>query len=178
MNKSIDWNRLIFGDMIDAREGVIYETQQSFGEPVNYFDFSAGAMIFTDYFFGGFVVDHLTEPAEGLLDRYATSLPRKYTFHAGANIPLGKMWKKDRGDLSEHHGYPTKRIYTSEHGPLPENEGAGCWRMVPKQRQLYRIGRDRDRQVQIRILLRCYHIRDIKADIRLSRAFLHRISAL
>ena len=96
VNKSIDWNQLVFGDMIDAREGVIYETQQSFGEPVNYFDFSAGAMVFADYFFGGFVVDHLTQPAEGLLDRYATSLPRKYTLHAGANIPLGKMWKKDR----------------------------------------------------------------------------------
>ncbi|MBT4776564.1 MAG: PorP/SprF family type IX secretion system membrane protein, partial [Crocinitomicaceae bacterium] len=24
VNKSIDWNRLVFGDMIDAREGIVY----------------------------------------------------------------------------------------------------------------------------------------------------------
>jgi type IX secretion system PorP/SprF family membrane protein len=96
VNKSIDWNRLVFGDMIDAREGIVYGTQQQFGEPVHYADFSAGALLYTDYFFGGFAVDHLTEPAEGLLNRYATSLPRKYTFHAGANIPLGKMRKMNR----------------------------------------------------------------------------------
>ena len=96
VNKSIDWNRLVFGDMIDAREGVVYGTQQQFGEPVHYADFSAGALLYTDYFFGGFAVDHLTEPAEGLLNRYATVLPRKYTFHAGANIPLGKMRKMNR----------------------------------------------------------------------------------
>ena len=96
VNKSIDWNRLVFGDMIDAREGIVYGTQQLFGEPVHYADFSAGALLYTDYFFGGFAVDHLTKPAEGLLNRYATSLPRKYTFHAGANIPLGKMRKMNR----------------------------------------------------------------------------------
>ena len=96
VNKSIDWNRLVFGDMIDAREGIVYGTQQQFGEPVHYADFSAGALLYTDYFFGGFAVDHLTKPAEGLLNRYATSLPRKYTFHAGANIPLGKMRKMNR----------------------------------------------------------------------------------
>ena len=96
VNKSIDWNRLVFGDKIDAREGIVYGTQQQFGEPVHYADFSAGALLYTDYFFGGFAVDHLTEPAEGLLNRYATSLPRKYTFHAGANIPLGKMRKMNR----------------------------------------------------------------------------------
>jgi len=96
VNKAIDWNRLIFGDMIDARQGIIYDTQQKFGEPVNFADFSAGALIYTDYGFAGFAVDHLTQPAEGLLNKYATALPRKFTFHAGANIPLGKMWKKDR----------------------------------------------------------------------------------
>ena len=96
VNKSIDWNRLVFGDMIDAREGIVYGTQQQFGEPVHYADFSAGALLYTDYFFGGFAVDHLTKPAEGLLNRYATSLPRKYTFRAGANIPLGKMRKMNR----------------------------------------------------------------------------------
>ncbi|MBL4704747.1 MAG: type IX secretion system membrane protein PorP/SprF [Flavobacteriales bacterium] len=96
VNKSIDWNSLIFGDMIDARQGVIYGTQQEFGDPINFVDFSVGTMIYTDYVFGGFAVDHLTQPAEGLLNKYATHLPRKFTFHAGANIPLGTMWKKDR----------------------------------------------------------------------------------
>lgn len=95
VNKAIDWNRLVFGDMIDARMGIVYDTQQEFGDPVNFFDFSAGTMVYTDYIFAGFAVDHLTEPAEGLLNKYGTSLPRKYTFHAGGNIPLGTMWKKD-----------------------------------------------------------------------------------
>ncbi|MBL4703392.1 MAG: PorP/SprF family type IX secretion system membrane protein, partial [Flavobacteriales bacterium] len=96
VNKAIDWSNLIFGDMIDARRGVIYNTQQNFGDPIYFIDFSAGTLIYTDYVFAGFVVDHLSEPAEGLLNKYATTLPRKFTFHAGANIPLGTMWKKDR----------------------------------------------------------------------------------
>lgn len=88
--RSLDWNRLTFGDMIDPRRGFIFSTADTpRGGTVDNVDFSAGAMIFGETFYGGVAVHHLFEPNESLIVAEAP-LERKYTVHAGANIPIKK----------------------------------------------------------------------------------------
>ncbi len=89
--KSVDWDRLTFGDMIDPRRGFVYQTNDvRRNEPVNNLDFSAGLVGYTEQFYCGFAVHHLTEPNESLLQSSTPSpLPMKYTGHIGAVIPLG-----------------------------------------------------------------------------------------
>jgi type IX secretion system PorP/SprF family membrane protein len=87
VNKFIDWDKLTFGDMIDSRQGFIYLTQESQGRISHTFtDFSAGLLFFNERMFFGFAADHLAEPDEGFNN--ASILPRKYTAHAGIQIPL------------------------------------------------------------------------------------------
>jgi type IX secretion system PorP/SprF family membrane protein len=64
---------------------------EPFGNNVStsYLDFGAGAIFYTEKFFGGFTVDHLAEPNQSVTDGNSP-LPRKYTLHAGAFIPVGK----------------------------------------------------------------------------------------
>ncbi len=81
-------------------QGLIYrfingQPDPNSGEPFgnnlskSYVDFGAGAIIFTDRYYGGISVDHLTEPNQSLTGGNSP-LPRKYTAHAGAFIPVGK----------------------------------------------------------------------------------------
>lgn len=88
--RSLDWNRLKFGDQIDSRRGFIYSTQDTpRGGKADNVDFSSGFVIFSETFFGGIAVHHLFEPNESLIVQEAP-LERKYTVHAGARLPLGK----------------------------------------------------------------------------------------
>ncbi len=86
--KVVDWSKLTFGDMIDPRRGFIYTSNEVKRDvPARYVDFSAGILGFSETYFFGFAVHHLTEPNESVVSG-ESPLPRKYTFHAGANIPL------------------------------------------------------------------------------------------
>ena len=89
--KKIDWNSLTFGDQISDRNGFIWKTAEN---PIlnsrGVADFSAGALAFSDKFFAGFSVNHLTQPYEGFTNAAKSRLPRKYTAHAGAVIPLSQ----------------------------------------------------------------------------------------
>jgi type IX secretion system PorP/SprF family membrane protein len=86
--KSLDWNKLTFGDMIDARRGFVYQSQdQARGGSSSNVDFSAGVLGFSKQFFAGVAVHHITEPDETLING-ASPLPMKITGHAGAVIPM------------------------------------------------------------------------------------------
>ncbi len=99
--KSIDWNKLTFGDMIDRRRGFVYQTNDvRRNGPVTGIDFSAGAIGYTEHFFFGFAVDHLTEPNESLIGNSGSKLPMKFTGHAGAIIPIGSGGKYKASDAS------------------------------------------------------------------------------
>ena len=89
MQRSIDWSRLTFGDMIDPRYGFIYETNEVQPNTSKIFaDFSAGFVGYTDWFYFGFAAHHLTQPDEGFAG--VSKLPIKWTGHAGVNITFGK----------------------------------------------------------------------------------------
>lgn len=88
--KTLDWSKLTFGDQIDPRYGFIYNTQEVRGNnQKSGIDFSAGLLAYSKKFFGGFAVHHITEPEEGIIGQNS-KLPRKYTAHAGAVIPLSR----------------------------------------------------------------------------------------
>jgi type IX secretion system PorP/SprF family membrane protein len=87
--KKVDWSKLTFGDMIDPRRGFVWQTNEIPGTGVaRYFDMSTGVMAYSKMLYFGFAVNHLTEPDEHL-QLGPSPLPRKFTGHAGAVIPVG-----------------------------------------------------------------------------------------
>lgn len=91
--KSLDWSKLTFGDMIDPRRGFIYATGDvPRGGSRGFFDASAGTIIYNKYFFGGFAVHHLNMPNESMIVG-TSNLPMRFTAHAGAEIKLGSKSK-------------------------------------------------------------------------------------
>lgn len=98
--KSIDWDKLTFGDMIDRRRGFVYQTNDIRREgAVTGIDFSAGAIGYTENFFFGFAAHHINEPQESLI-KGDSKLPMKLTGHAGAIIPIGGGSKYHASDAS------------------------------------------------------------------------------
>ena len=101
--KSLDWSKLTFGDMIDERRGFVYQTgDQPIGGSRGGIDFSAGILGFSDIFFFGFSAHHISEPDESLI-KGTSKLPMKLTGHAGAVIPLnggGPASKYSNNDAS------------------------------------------------------------------------------
>jgi type IX secretion system PorP/SprF family membrane protein len=95
--RSLDWNKLTFGDQIDPKKGFIFKTNDiPRGGVVNNVDFSTGVLVFTEKFYGGFAAHHLAEPNESLITE-ESRLPRKFTAHAGAVFSIDGL----REGLSE-----------------------------------------------------------------------------
>lgn len=92
IQRKLDWQALVFSDMIDPLYGVIYPSReiQPNNLTMSYLDFSLGLIAnYKNYYIGG-VIDHISEPDQRFNpDNSPTLLPRKYTFHAGASIPVG-----------------------------------------------------------------------------------------
>jgi len=130
--KSLDWSKLTFGDMIDPQRGFIYQTNDvPRGGSVGNADFSAGIIGYTDIFFVGFAANHLSEPNESLIVG-TSKMPMKLTAHAGAAIPLGMRGKygTPKTRLSPNVLYQQQAAFRQlnvgiyvEHGPLI----AGVW---------------------------------------------------
>jgi type IX secretion system PorP/SprF family membrane protein len=92
----IDWEKFVFGDMIDPNTGsTTLPTQEIPGDwnkNVNYVDFSAGLVAgYLDKFFGGIAIHHLNEPNNGLHITSNSTLPMKITIHAGTEFNLSIM---------------------------------------------------------------------------------------
>ncbi|MGB0933896.1 MAG: PorP/SprF family type IX secretion system membrane protein [Lishizhenia sp.] len=91
--KSLDWDKLTFGDMIDPRRGFIYGTGDlPRGGNRGFFDASAGFVGFSKNFFFGFSAHHLNRPNESVIIG-DSKMPIRLTGHMGAEIPLGNKSK-------------------------------------------------------------------------------------
>ena len=90
---SINWSNLTWGDMIDARQGFVYSSNQPRGNnSEQFFDAGGGAIFYTDKLYGGIALEHLNRPKFGMLQLYDDSrLPVRYKVHFGANIPVSYM---------------------------------------------------------------------------------------
>lgn len=88
-NKTLDWDKLTFGDMIDPRRGFIYQTGDvPRGGSRYFFDASAGFVGYSKHFFFGGAVHHLNRPNESMIVG-DSRLPMRFTGHMGAEIKLG-----------------------------------------------------------------------------------------
>lgn len=86
--KTLDWSKLTFGDMIDTRRGFVYDSGDvPRGGSRSGMDFSAGLVGFSDHYFFGFAAHHINQPDESLI-KGSSPIPIKMTAHAGAVIPL------------------------------------------------------------------------------------------
>ncbi len=91
--KSLDWNKLTFGDQIDPRKGFIYQTADVRRDGNRgFFDASAGIVGYTENFFFGAAVHHLNMPDESMIIG-ESRLPMRFTGHAGAEIKIGSKSK-------------------------------------------------------------------------------------
>jgi type IX secretion system PorP/SprF family membrane protein len=92
--KTLDWDRLSFGDMIDPRKGFIYQTGDvRHGGSRGFFDVSSGVVLFNKFFNIGFAANHLSTPDESMIYGTNSKLPMRFTAHTSANIKLGKYSK-------------------------------------------------------------------------------------
>jgi type IX secretion system PorP/SprF family membrane protein len=87
--KSLDWDKLTFGDMIDPRRGFIYSTGDvPRGGSRGFFDASMGAVIYNKNFFAGAAWHHMNKPNESMIVG-ESKLPWRFTAHMGAEIKIG-----------------------------------------------------------------------------------------
>lgn len=87
--KSLDKSKLNFGDMIDARRGFVWNTNEVIPSTNrSNLDFGGGILGYSKRYFIGAAFHHITQPDEGL--QGTSKLPLKITGHAGAVIPLEK----------------------------------------------------------------------------------------
>ena len=107
MQRSIDWNKLTFGDMIDPRYGFVYNTNEVQPNTSKIFaDFSAGIIGYTENFFIGFAAHHLTQPDEGFADSVVCrlnsldTLVSTFTLEEGESNP--KKWNLSPNILYQH----------------------------------------------------------------------------
>lgn len=130
--KSLDWNKLTFGDMIDPRRGFVYQTNDvQKGSSVSNVDFSAGILGYSDKFYFGFAADHLTEPNESFIgDTEAGRLPMKFTGHAGAMIPMDNGPRASKTFISPNILFRQQATFTQLNIGLYVKSGAmtyGVW---------------------------------------------------
>jgi type IX secretion system PorP/SprF family membrane protein len=131
LQKSIDWSKLTFGDMIDERRGFIYNSaEQPYHLKRTNVDFSAGLLGYSKKYFFGAAFHHLTQPEEGFLQVNGPArLPMKYTFHAGAVFPLDKK----ESSISPNILYQQQQDFQQLNLGLYLNKGAmvgGLWYRV------------------------------------------------
>jgi len=103
--KSLNFNKLTFQDMIDPKYGFIYSTAENFATYTKGIaDFSTGLIFYSDHYYGGIAVHHFTQPKESFFDNTGkeTRVPMKITGNFGAVIDLKKYQKtkKTVGDVS------------------------------------------------------------------------------
>lgn len=89
LQKALDKTKLNFGDMIDARRGFVWNTNEIIPQSnKSAFDFGGGILGYSKRYFFGAAFHHITQPDEGLMG--PSKLPLKITAHAGAMIPIEK----------------------------------------------------------------------------------------
>ncbi len=90
--EKLNWGKLVFGDQIDPNTGPTnLPTSEVPPDNLNksYVDFSTGMVLgYSDIFFAGVGVHHLTQPENGFYDNSDSKLLMKVTAHAGATINL------------------------------------------------------------------------------------------
>lgn len=101
--RGINFFNLVFGDQI-ARGGTSTSVQPPPIGKVSYLDLSSGLLVHSAKHWFGFSAHHLNEPNQSLLGQEST-LPLKYSFHAGTNLKVGSITKEQEQSISPAVNY-------------------------------------------------------------------------
>lgn len=89
--KSLDFSKLRFGDQINPTQGFVLPTGEAKpSQNINYPNVNGGWIMYTSKFYAGFAVHNIIEPNWSFYNTPDEVLPRRYTVHGGAVIPLTK----------------------------------------------------------------------------------------
>ncbi len=128
--KALNWSKLTFGDQIDPQRGFTGTTMEEQGvQAVHNFDLAAGLLISSKHLFAGGAIHHILQPNESFLGG-TSILPRKYTFHAGANIPLNKNSREAEASISPNILFQKQGDFTQMNLGLYAKKGnivGGLW---------------------------------------------------
>ncbi len=84
VQNKINGNKMIFNDMIDPNQGIIYQTSENTNfSPNNLIDFSTGIILNSKKHFFGIAVKHI---AEYNISEQKEKIPLKFTVHYGTKI--------------------------------------------------------------------------------------------
>jgi type IX secretion system PorP/SprF family membrane protein len=89
--KSINMDKLLFGDQIYRGAGSNVATIESYPQSRTYFDAAAGVIYVFKHYWGGLTVSHLNRPNESFYNIPSARLPVKFSAHAGAKFDLNKL---------------------------------------------------------------------------------------
>jgi type IX secretion system PorP/SprF family membrane protein len=103
--KSIDYNKATFGDMIDPKAGFVKPTMENLDTYTKILaDFSTGIIFYSDKYYGGVAVHHFTQPKESFYDNddRTARLPMKISANFGAVFDVKKQYRREKnmGDMS------------------------------------------------------------------------------
>lgn len=86
--RSIDYNKLIFGDQLELGRSELYPSEEmNASMDRGFIDFSSGILMYNKNLWVGASVYHMNEPNHSLVDSQE-KLHAKYSVHAGYRIPL------------------------------------------------------------------------------------------
>ncbi len=87
--RNINFNKLVFGDQLEFGDSRAPSSDPQLGQLGNsgFFDFSSGLLVYNNVFWGGITAHHMNTPNTSMLGEEST-LPTRYSVHAGARIPL------------------------------------------------------------------------------------------
>jgi type IX secretion system PorP/SprF family membrane protein len=110
IQSTLDWNRLVFPDQIDASTGAYLPDgskrptsevrPQQLGKTL--FDMSMGLVVYGERFHGGFVAKHLATPDEGYINanqNLRIGLPVRFTLHGSYEIVVKKATRYKLGSF-------------------------------------------------------------------------------
>jgi type IX secretion system PorP/SprF family membrane protein len=99
--KSINFNRLKFSDQIVPTQGFVNPTaEQVPSQNIGYPNFNAGWIMYSSKFYMGVAAHNIIEPNWSFYQNPNEVLPRRYTVHTGAVIPLSKSRFRQEDDAT------------------------------------------------------------------------------
>jgi type IX secretion system PorP/SprF family membrane protein len=117
--KSLDRDKLTFGDMIDRRKGFIYNTGDQIGnQNKQFFNASVGMVGYSKKMFFGLAAYNLNTPNESLITNGNSPQKIRLTAHIGADIKIGS-----RSKYSKQTSLMPNIIYQYQQGFMEMNIG-------------------------------------------------------
>lgn len=129
--RSIQFEQLIFGDMIDNMGEVTKTTQEFDPMPHKPFlDMQVSTLAYSDKYWGGLSVDHLLRPKASLYDDKSYHEDMKLTFFGGAKIYVGPQTSSRGRDRSSLQSVSFTLLY--DYSKLSDNLYLGAyWHKEP-----------------------------------------------